>query len=402
MKKNIRYLYLMLGTVILLFAGLIYAWSIFKGPLKAQFPMLTGENLSFTFTVSMIFFCIGSILSGYFSAKIAFKIRLVFSAILLGVGFFLISQIDADNPGNIALKLYLFYGVLCGTGVGIAYNAILGSVLRWFPDSVGFASGVLLMGFGFGSLILGGLASRLALSMGIMSTFFILAVAIPICMILCILALKEPEEALMAAKSTSKAGRAEAVFTPSEMLRNKFFWLFTFWTILISSSGLMIINNAAGIMESFGAPAIAGLFMSVFNGLGRVFIGSTYDKLGDKKTTYLNAAILLMAGILMFIGAKLNMFLPVLLGLLACGTSYGGAPSLASAIIKEGYGAKHYPMNFSIANAQLIISATLGPTISNFLINSSGGSFGTSFLTIILFSAIALILTAIMYRFQPQ
>lgn len=400
--KNNKYLYLVLGTIILLFAGLIYAWSIFKLPLQNQFPELTGENLSLTFTISMIIFCIGGIISGLLSNKINFRIRLIFSAILLGLGFFLISQINEGSTGRIAGKLYIYYGFMCGLGVGISYNTTLGSVMKWFQDRAGFASGVLLMGFGFGSLILGGLASKLTESFGIMKTFFILAFSAPLVIILCTFLLKEPEILADRSKTSQPFNAGSRNFSPTQMLRDKFFWLFTLWTILISSSGLMVINNAAGIAGFFGAPAIVGLIMSVFNGVGRVIIGSVYDKSGAEMATYFNGFILLTSALLMVIGASINNFVPVFLGLLTCGLSYGGAPSLSSALIKGRYGSKHYPLNLSIMNLQIAISASLGPAISDFLLRKSRGNFNTSFYAIGVLAIVSIVLTSLMYSIEKN
>ncbi|NLM06262.1 MAG: OFA family MFS transporter [Tissierellia bacterium] len=400
MKKDIKYLHLGLGAAILLFAGLIYAWSIFKAPLRQEFSMLTEENLSLTFTISLIFFCLGGIFSGFLSGKLGYRIRLIFSAILLGIGFFLISQINPSSPRNVPVKLYIFYGVLSGFGVGISYNTILGSVIKWFPDRAGFASGVLLMSYGFGSLILGALASKLANAFGILQTFFILALSVPLAMIICTFLLKEPDKVQTQANKDKLVSNEEKNYRPTEVLKDNFFWLFVLWTILISSCGLMVIGNAAGIAEAFGAPAIIGLLISVFNGLGRVALGAVYDKFGDKRSVYINGFILLLSGLLMYIGAKFNIFIPVLLGILACGMSYGGAPTLSSAIVKNRYGSEYYSLNLSMMNLQIIISATIGPSISVLLMKNSGGNFATSFFVIIIFSIISLLITKAMYLFS--
>lgn len=74
--------------------------------------------------------------------------------------------------------LYLSYGGLIGLGVGFSYNAVLGTVMGWFPDKKGFASGVLLMGFGCSTLIMGNLADRLFRSaMGWRTTYLLLGAA---------------------------------------------------------------------------------------------------------------------------------------------------------------------------------------------------------------------------------
>ena len=73
--------------------------------------------------------------------------------------------------------LYIFYGVLCGTGVGIGYNCVISTINKWFPDKAGFSSGMLLMGFGTGGLVLGGIVDIMMDNMGLFTTFRYLAIA---------------------------------------------------------------------------------------------------------------------------------------------------------------------------------------------------------------------------------
>lgn len=394
-----RYLHLTMGTVSLLFLGLIYAWSIFKGPMVRVFPTLTDYQLSMTFTVSMISFCLAGFLSATIAGKVNFKVRLFTTALLLFGGFGLLSKLKPETSTNVHIKLYLFYGVLCGSGVGIGYNTLLSTVMKWFPDKAGFASGFMLMGFGFGGLILGTVASKLDQLYGINMTFFILSFAVSIGIMICTIFLKEPPEQIVQTSEHSKTDDTNE-WAPNKMVKDPFFLLFTLWIILISSSGLIVINNAAGIAEFYGASTIFGLFVSVFNGIGRVFLGSTCDKVGDKKAVLINGIILTLSGLLMFSGAIMGSFPIVFIGLLCCGMSYGGAPSLSSAIIKESYGLKYYPINFSIINSQLIISAFFGPTLAGSLIELGNGSFRYAFFAICIMGILATAIGFFMFKIQ--
>ena len=141
-KTGQRWLYLALGTVSLLFAGIIYAWSILKAPLAEEFGW-TASQLSLNYTLTMSFFCLGCILCGLMVRKIGFKLSMMIGAVLSGAGFFATGCLN-DTIGI----LFISYGVLGGLGIGIAYNAVISTVGAWFPDKKGLCSGILMMGFG--------------------------------------------------------------------------------------------------------------------------------------------------------------------------------------------------------------------------------------------------------------
>jgi OFA family oxalate/formate antiporter-like MFS transporter len=383
------WLYLIVGTVVMLFLGLIYAWSIFRQPLNDLFADWTSTNLSMTFTISIIMFCVGGFASGKLTSRISQRWILLISAALLLCGFGGISFYDTGYPGNTLIRLYFCYGVLCGLGVGMSYNAILSAVLKWFPDRTGMASGVLLMGFGCGGMILGGIVTFLLTKMELSGIFMILAVVIAVVLIVGSFFVKLPEEVSPFVMDKAVLG-SRRDYTVAEMVRTPAFWLFFLWVILISASGLIVINSAAVIAVFFGAPPVLGLIISVFNGAGRVIIGVFFDRIGRKRTLLINTVIMILAGVVLFFGSVSASVALIFIGIPLVGIAYGGAPSLTSATINTFYGSKHYGMNFGTANFALIPSAMIGPLVSSGLQESSGGSYDTTFIMIIGMSSIAL------------
>ncbi|MDR3364589.1 MAG: MFS transporter, partial [Clostridiales Family XIII bacterium] len=181
MKENnqggYRVAILVIGTVMLLFLGLIYAWSIFRAPLAGIFPDWTATQISMTFTISIVCFCAGGFAAGKLSAKIRHRYIILLSAAFILIGFVAITLLlDGAAPGRSLAALYIFYGVFGGGGVGLSYNTLLGVVARWFPGRAGMASGILLLGFGVGGLALGSLVSVLSGSAGMNTTFLILGI----------------------------------------------------------------------------------------------------------------------------------------------------------------------------------------------------------------------------------
>ena len=133
-NKNlaVRWVYMAIGTIAMLFAGVLYAWSILKSPLSAEFGW--GQSgLALNFTLAMTFFCTGGLLGSNISKKAGHRITLVMSGIFSALGFILTAIL---NNASI-IMLYITYGVLAGLGIGIAYNVIVSTVSAWFPDKKG-------------------------------------------------------------------------------------------------------------------------------------------------------------------------------------------------------------------------------------------------------------------------
>lgn len=402
MNTNKRWLYLGTAALTLLFLGLIYAWSIFRTPFSEIFPDWSVSQMSLTFTISMIFFCLGGFVGGLMSKKLSVRVRFLISAVMLFIGFFGVSLVNTSNSGSSLAMLYVFYGVFGGGGVGFAYNTVIGTINKWFPDKVGLASGIMLMGFGLGGLVLGSIVNSMIGSIGLLSVFRILGIAIAVVCVLAALIIKAPsadDAKTLAdlASSTKVSGSDDAKapagrdYTAGEMMKTARFWIFLVWAILLNSAGLLVINSAANIAVAFGGSAILGMIVSLFNGAGRIVAGSNFDKNGRKIATLVNNGFMLCAGILLTIGGISGKFVFVLLGLVLVGLAYGGCPTITSAYINKAFGAANFPTNFSIANFSLIPAATIGPMISSALIEASGGSYNTNFYAIIAFSAASLV-----------
>lgn len=396
-----RWLYLGMGTLTLLFLGLIYAWSIFRTPFGEMFPDWSISQLSMTFTISMIFFCLGGFAGGIMSKRFSIRTRMLISAVLLLVGFFAVSMVKPESPGSSLTMLYIFYGVFGGGGVGFAYNGIIGTLNKWFPDKIGLASGIMLMGFGLGGLVLGSIVNSMIGSMGLLPVFKILGIAICVVCVLAAFIVKAPDSdesaelaALAASVKASSGGAAKEAapvknYSAGEMLRSPKFWFFTLWVILLNSAGLLVINSAANISVAYGGAAILGMIVSLFNGAGRIIAGNNFDRRGRKFSTLVNNAFMLAAGILLALGGMTNAYIFILCGLVFVGLAYGGCPTITSAFINKAFGPANFPTNFSIANFSLIPAATIGPMISSALLESAGGNYNTNFYAIIAFSAVS-------------
>lgn len=366
-----RWLYLAIGTAALLFAGILYGWSILKPPLAAQFGWKPTQ-LSLNFTFTMCFFCLGGILGGLLMPKLGFRVTCLVSAALSCCGFVTVSMIQSGN----VLLLFLGYGLLAGLGIGVAYSAIISTVSAWFPDRKGLCSGVLMMGFGASALVLGKLADAVIQSpaMGWRIAFRGIGIVLGLTVILAGLVIKRPEGKPTSAKAAVSDGKKS--FTTEEMLKSPNFYKAMLFLIFLVAVGNTVISVAKDIALSVGVAASAATLLvgvlSVCNGLGRVITGAVFDKKG-RRFTMLAANLVTICAACMTLAAVLtHSTVLCVVGLCLTGISYGTCPTICSAFVSEVFGAKHFAMNFPIMNCNLIFASFIA-TGANLIASATGG-----------------------------
>lgn len=389
--KNNRWLRVAVGTVMMLSLGTLYAWSIFRAPFGAAYPEWTTPDLSLNFTISMVCYCIGGFLGGKLSKRTSNTVTACAAALLILVGFWGVSMLPSE-PGRAKWMLYVFYGVLSGLGTGLGYNAIVSGVSGWFPDKTGLATGVMLTGFGLGTMVIGQLSNVLIPVLGLPVLFRVFAVTIAV-----ILAagspmvhLPEPDAVRLRAPDGVQPEEQRS-YTSGEMLRRPSFWILFLWNMLMCSSGLLVINAAANIASYYGAAAVLGLLLSVFNGLSRLPFGVLVDKFGRKAVMLLANCLLLVAGGLLTLGALSHSAPLVLAGMLVVGVCYGNSVTIGTLVIRQFYGSAHYATNLAIVNCCAVPASFIGPMISSALQEAASGDYLTTFLCVLAFGVVDLL-----------
>ena len=385
MKKT-RWMYSIIGVLVMLFAGLVYAWSVLARPIGEFFTTWSSTQLSFTFTLCMMFFCLGGLITGILSKKYEPRLMLKISAMLFLIGFVVSSR------SNSIITLYIGYGVIAGFASGIAYNSIMGNITKFFPDCPGLISGILLMGFGFGSFIIGKVYQTLTPSgAGVdkwRTSFLVFGIILFAVIFVASFIIRKPnskemkEISKLVVKDGNNKEKEEVNLTPSEMLKEKSFWLFFTWAILLSAAGLAVVSQASGIVMEVDKNCSAGTvstvvgLISIFNGVGRVIFGGLFDKIGRLKTMMLNNILFVIAIVVIMFSINTRQFSFIILGFIAMGLSYGGVTPTNSAFVSAFYGSKNYSVNLSLVNMNLLI-ASFGSTIAGSLYDSSGSYFST-------------------------
>ena len=401
MKNNlkIRWLYLVLGVVSMLFAGIIYGWSILKAPFGHYW---NASQLALNFTITMTCFCLGGFLGAKLSKKFGIFISITISGLLSAAGFLLASRLD----GSKIILLYLTYGVLAGLGIGIAYNAVISTVNAWFPDKKGLCSGCLMMGFGASSLIIGNWVSQNMSKVGWQTAYVQLGCALGAVLLITALILKRPDEnTVLPAAKIKKSAREEAFeskdYASSQMLRRPSFWMAFACLGLLGAVGSSVISFAKDLALFVKAPeslavTLVGV-LSVCNGLGRIFTGALFDAKGRRFTMLASNIITICAAGVTLIAVMLGSLPLCIVGLCLVGMSYGSCPTVSSAFVSTFYGTKVFPTNFSLMNFNLIGSSLMATACSK-LIGMGNAGYMAPFVLLLSLSVIALVLNLLIKK----
>lgn len=345
--------------------GSVYAWSVFVAPIAE----LTGwRQPQITWAFSTAICCLG--LTAAFGAKLMQRMGPRRSVLLAGFLFSggLAGAALACHVQSLAL-LYLLFGVVGGIGLGMGYAPPVATLLKWFPDRKGLATGLAVCGFGLGALVASQLAERFLPRIGCVGTFLVMAgLYLPLILIAALILRQPPEQAPI----TASAGPSDKS-TVSASLRTTKFWLI--W-------GVFYVNIAAGIMlialakpmakadPTLSAAMAAAVVpaMAIFNAGGRLGWSAVSDTLGRSRTFL--TMLLLQVCIFAFLpNAHGLAFVAMLLLTLSC---YGGGFALTPAFIADLFGTKNTAALYGVALTAWSAAAFSGPPLGAYLKEVTG------------------------------
>ncbi|MBQ9315447.1 MAG: MFS transporter [Atopobiaceae bacterium] len=358
-----RAVQLIVGTMVMLCTGAIYAWSVFVPALQEAFGWNASQT-SLVFTFTILFLNIGSFLGGNLVRRLGVHTVIAVGAVLL------LSGIAGSSFTTSQAYLVMTFGVLTGTGCGFVYNMLLSTVAKWFPDRSGFCSGALLLGFGMGGMVFGTLVGQLVSSLGWSATFLVIGIPIAAISGLAALVIRAPreEEETQLPAAKGKGGVSEGVsFTTAQMLRSSQFWIFVARVLLMIAAGLAIVGNATPLATEVGAPSELAVLLasaiSMTNGFGRIIFGVVFDRMGRRFTLAFDAAVFLGAIVLLYLAGLAHSVPIMAVSFLVLGLSYGGIASCNAAYILGTFGPANYASNFGAFNLANMFASPISQVI---------------------------------------
>ena len=401
-KQNysIRWFYMIIGVISMLFAGVLYAWSILKAPLAAEFRWGASE-LALNFTLAMTFFCVGGLLGAWLSGRTGHRNALALSGLLSATGFILTAVLN-NAP---VVVLYITYGVLAGLGIGIAYNVVIATVSAWFPDKKGLCSGCLMMGFGASALVLGNVADAMFKSnLGWRTTYGVLGISIFIVMVVAAFLLKRPKNDMISLQNKTKKNTEEESnqqgYTSVQMLCTPSFWMAFVCISFLAAVGSSVISFAKDMALSVNAPealavSLVGV-LSVCNGIGRILTGVVFDSIGCRKTMLCANVLTICAAAVTLLAVYANSLVLCIVGLCLTGLSYGSCPTITAAFTSTFFGLKYFSGNMALMTFTVMVGSFVA-TASNKVLEVAGG-YVSVFAMLLVLTFVALVLNIFIRR----
>jgi MFS family permease len=290
-----RWLFPPAALAVHLSIGQVYAFSVFKTPLVEHFDSsLTAIGIVFSIAIAML--GLSAAFLGTWVERSGPRKSMLAAACCWSVGFLVAALGVASDQ---LWLVYLGYGFIGGIGLGIGYISPVSTLIKWFPDRAGLATGLAIMGFGGGAIIASPLSTKLLEtygtdgSDGIAASFVTLGLVYLVVMTLGALSARVPADGWAPAGWTAPTEdhgmRTTAHVTAANAIRTRSFWLL--WVVLFCNvtAGIGILEQASPMIQDFfgsvdveAAAGYVGL-LSLANMAGRFVWSSTSDAVGRKR-----------------------------------------------------------------------------------------------------------------------
>jgi len=374
-----RWFIVAMATLLMICLGTVYAWSYFQTPIMKAYGWSTTQvSLIFSFTI--LFLGVAAAIGGVVLPRVGPRRLAVSGSILFSLGYAVAAL--ALSIKSLAL-LYIGYGFIGGTGLGLGYVTPVTTIAKWFPDRKGLATGIVVMGFGFGALVMSKVLAPLLLSLtgnDLVTTFLLFAVLFFAITMTSLSFLRTPPPDWKPGASPSKTvpSPLEAFrAAKGDILSARFLllWLMFFCNI---SAGITVVGFQSPMFQKLLAqsnPALTSVALaamgatliavtSIFNGVGRFFWGAVSDRVGRIATFRIMLGSELVIFILLIITHQPILFAALLCWVLLC---YGGGFGIMPSAVAELFHPNKMTVIYGAALTAWSAGGVVGPQITAFI-----------------------------------
>ncbi len=364
--------------------GTVYCWSIFSQEIADYIGFSKGAT-EWAFSFAIFFLGMSAAFLGNIVEKDIHKSSLIaaicFAAGMAGTGFFI--WYGGSHPGSMLslIGIYVCYGFIMGIGLGTGYLSPVKTLMLWFEDRKGLATGLAVAGFGAAKAIASPIMQSLLNSLGeggIYKMFLILAVVYFVMMFIGHVLLAKPAGWHEPASSEKGASAIDVIKAKPVTFIG--IWIMFYLNI---TCGLALISQEKMIVKCIGLASSVGVLSSVtavFNAGGRLGFSAWADTFKDRNTIYKIIFILSIAatGLVVLtrgitnMGANTILMITVLLLLFVVNAGYGGGFSNVPTLLSDHYGMKNISAIHGITLSAWAFAGLTGNQMATFIVNKFG------------------------------
>ncbi|ASW73929.1 MFS transporter [Chryseobacterium piperi] len=378
-KQKNRWLIAASAVGIHISIGSVYAYSVMTNPVKDIFGV-DESDVKWSFKIAILLLGLSAAFLGKWVEKVGPRKSGITAGLLYGVG--ILGSGLAVQIGSMPLFLFS-YGVIGGIGLGVGYITPVSTLVKWFPDKRGLATGMAIMGFGFSALIFGPVMQILFEKVGVSNTFYILGLIYMILILTSANYIEKPPADYVPEGFNPGEGK---MITPdisnidanAALKTSRFYYIWIMMFINITS-GIAVIAAASPMMQEklnytpMQAAAIVGL-IGVFNGLGRLFWSALSDYIGRANMYIIFFVFQIFAFYLL---PRISIELLFLIILFTIITMYGGGFSALPAFLGDLFGTKQLGAIHGMVLTAWALAGVAGPTIYDMVKESTGSLTAT-------------------------
>ncbi|MCQ2524012.1 MAG: MFS transporter [Lachnospiraceae bacterium] len=365
--------------------GTVYCWSIFSQEIADYIGFSKGAT-EWAFSFAIFFLGMSAAFLGNVVEKDIHKSSLIasicFALGMFGTGFFIYYGGAHKGSALALVGIYVCYGFIMGVGLGTGYLSPVKTLMLWFEDQKGLATGLAVAGFGAAKAIASPIMQKMLSGLGdgaIYKMFMILACVYFVMMFVGHLLLKKPEGWHEPAKGEKKPGIMETIKT-KPILNYVGIWLMFYINI---TCGLALISQEKMIVKCIGLAGVVGVISTVsaiFNAGGRLGFSAWADHMKDRNTVYkmiFVISIVLTAIVMVTGGIKNGDGNPVLVVLVLAlvfmvNAGYGGGFSNVPTLLSDHYGMGSISAIHGITLSAWAFAGLTGNQIANFIVSKTG------------------------------
>ncbi len=365
--------------------GTVYCWSIFSQEIADYIGHSKGAT-EWAFSFAIFFLGMSAAFLGNIVEKDIHKSSLIaaicFAAGMAGTGAFIYYGGTHKGSPLALVGIYVCYGFIMGIGLGTGYLSPVKTLMLWFKDRKGLATGLAVAGFGAAKAIASPIMQAMLNGLGeggIYKMFLILAVVYFVMMFLGHLLLKKPDDWHEPAKSEKTPGIMEVIKT--RPITNYIgIWLMFYINI---TCGLALISQEKMIVKCIGLAASVGVISTVsaiFNAGGRLGLSAMADKMKDRNTMYkiifiasivCTGAVILTGGIKNGAG-NVPLTILVLVLIMVVNAGYGGGFSNVPTLLSDNYGMGSISALHGITLSAWAFAGLTGNQLANWIVSNFG------------------------------